>query len=450
MTATIVVLQSVVLGLLIVITEVQRPQPPIGVDARRVSAVLFFLCFCLVPLWLQVVDLRFTRDSPWRWVLHRSPMEGLAPYASAIALVCYICLLAGYAGAAGRPAATTPVLFPPDRVSQRLIAVLLGVAGTLALIGYTITIGGIVPLIFNALAFRSSDPPVVSSWAFLRSLMPLVGGASFLFYGLRRASSGRTRLGMTTGLVLTVALSLVVLFHQAGRLSLLFYILVFPLAASLMAGRLRWHVVAAGAGIILPLVVLGKQLFSADAATGVADRLTRVGENMVSVGNALMLEFSFPYITLTNAVGDVPGAMPLRWFADVPLGFLYLVPQRLLGVRHPPTISMLNSRIFESHGTVPVDLVSFGFMSLWLPGVMIVGALFGYILARAETLMPTTREPVNAVFRAAWMLFLGRTVMYGDPQLVIQACFFLLVTSAALTTLPRLRTLLRRLAVAHG
>ena len=63
--------------------------------------------------------------------------------------------------------------------------------------------------------------------------------------------------------------------------------------------------------------------------------------------------------------------------------------------------------------------------------------------------MPATHEPVSAVFRAAWMLFLARTVMYGDPQLVIQACFFLLVTSIALTVLPRLRTLLRRLAVAQ-
>jgi hypothetical protein len=403
-----------------------------------------------VPLWLLVVDLRFTRDSPWRWVLHRSPVDGLAPYASAIALLCYGCLLAGFSGVARRAPAAAPLFFPADRVTQRLTAVILGVIGGLALIGYTITIGGVVPLIFNALAFRSSDPPVVSSWAFLRSLMPLVLGSSFVFYALRRVSTGRMRVAMAAGLGLTVGLSLVVLFHQAGRLSLLFYILVFPLAASLMAGRLRWHVVVAGAGIILPIVILGKQFFSASGVSGAGDRLARLGENIASVGNSLMLEFSFPYLTLTNAIGDVPARMPFRWFVDVFLGFLYLVPQRLLGIRHPPTVSMLNSRIFESDGTVPVDLVSFGYMSLWLPGVILVGTLFGYCLARAETLMPASQEPVNAVLRAAWMLFLARTVMYGDPQLVIQACFFLLVTSIALAMLPRLRTMLRRLAVVHG
>lgn len=446
MVSLLAICLALALGVLIVATEVLRRQPPVGVDARRVTAVLYFICFVIVPLWLQVVDLRFTRDSAWRWVLQRSPVEGLAPYACAIALLCYCFMLVGFH--LGRPRGPGLDLFPPDRAAQRSAAFGLLVIGAVALVGYTSTIGGIVPLIFNALAFRSSEPPVVSSWAFLRSIMPLVLGASFIYYGLRRTLTGPARRAATAGLTVSVLLSLVVLFHQAGRLSLLLYVLVFPLAASIIANRLRWQVVALGAAIVLPLAVLGKSFFS--VGSGSADRLARLGEDILGVGNRLLLEFSFPMITLSNAVADVPQHLPFRFFADFPLAFLYLVPQRLLGIRHPETISMLNTHLFDSTGTVPVDVVSFGYMSLWLPGVMVVGVLYGFVVARSERWVPSTREPVGAVMRAAWMLFLARTVMYGDPQLVVQACFGMLVTSGALVMVPRLRGLLRRAAVEHG
>ena len=140
-------------------------------------------------------------------------------------------------------------------------------------------------------------------------------------------------------------------------------------------------------------------------------------------------------VTLSNAIVDVPGVVPFRWFYDFPLALEYLVPQRLLGIVHPQTVSMINSQIFNSVAAVPVDLFSLGFFSAGAPGVIVVAALFGALLAVFERLLPATPDPLGAILRAAWMFFLGLRVMYGDPQLVWYSGLHLIIVSALLAWL---------------
>ena len=93
---------------------------------------------------------------------------------------------------------------------------------------------------------------------------------------------------------------------------------------------------------------------------------------------------------------------------------------------------MVNSAIFGSFGTVPVDLFSLGYFSAGFGGAVIVSGLFGALLALFERAFPATSDPLGAILRVAWMFFLGLRVMYGDPQLIWFSGLHLIVITGVL------------------
>jgi hypothetical protein len=57
---------------------------------------------------------------------------------------------------------------------------------------------------------------------------------------------------------------------------------------------------------------------------------------------------------------------------------------------------------------------------------------FGGVLAWLGRLLPATKDPVDCVLRAAWILFVALRVMYGDPQLIWPGGLHLLIMAALL------------------
>ncbi len=297
---------------------------------------------------------------------------------------------------------------------------LLGFSGLICLAIYTASIGGLGVLILQAAAFRGSNPPVITRFAFLKTLSPLVMAGAILLYAVRsRAHVLGLRRRWTVTFVAFLAGSFLILFHQAGRFTLAMFLLTFPLAKVVRVGRLRLRWVLVVGAITFVFLLFGKQLFQATTSQDrLAERVERYGHESAqrrSVGDA---GFAFPSVVLANTSLEVPDVVEFRWFYDFPLAIEYLVPQRLLGVEHPLTVSMINSTRFPAFGAIPVDLVSFGFYSAWVPGVLVVLAAFGALLAHLERLLPAGPDPFDCVRRAAWIIFACSRVMYGDPQLV--------------------------------
>ncbi len=429
-----VMLAPIAVLLCVAIPELRRPTPRGGIDGLRVTAVIYCLAFVVAPLQVAGTDLRWVRASSWVWVLNHLPTTESFLGAELLAVLGWICILIGYFVVQRARARTGDLdsLVGDERSVARVMVALLAL-GTFALVVYTISIGGWRVLIFNALAFRSSAPPVVTRWAFLKSVAPLSLGAAFLAFGLRRdAQQPGVRRLATWVFPLAVAVSMIVLFHQAGRLSMLAFLITFPLAIAAAHGRLRLRVVMTIGVLFALLVLFGKQLFNPEGASTVFETqwqaLRDEGSNAVQM---IGIEFSFPFLNLAHFVQTVPSSQPFRWFVDVPLGFLYLVPQRLLGVVHPPTITALNSDALGSDGAIPVDLVSFGYVSAWLPGMLLVTGLFGVALGWLDR-QARSRRFTATVLRVALMLFLAFRIMYADPTLVLQAGFYLIVLLGAL------------------
>jgi hypothetical protein len=127
----------------------------------------------------------------------------------------------------------------------------------------------------------------------------------------------------------------------------------------------------------------------------------------------------------------------LRWFLDVPLAIVWLLPKRLLGLELPPTVTMEHAQLIGH--PFPADLISFGIYSAYVPGAFFVAWLFGRIVRVLEHYVPVGGSPAWLVLRAAWLAYIGSRVMYGDPHHTLTSGLpLLIVTTIMLANPPRL------------
>ena len=111
------------------------------------------------------------------------------------------------------------------------------------------------------------------------------------------------------------------------------------------------------------------------------------------------------------------------------------MPSRLLDLQLSDTVTMVN--VAQLNAPIPVDLISFGYYSLGVPGVIIICILFGSLLRVFEILLPLNVHKVFVIFRFAWMVFLTFMIMYADPCNVIKTGFGLFVATPILFLLGR-------------
>ncbi len=433
------------LGALILTVQLVRRRRGALLDPVELAGWLYFVCFVAIPVCLQLLDLSVYWETAWRWIFRHPFTDDAFVYASLIAFMGYPLILAGArCGEALLVTVTRVRRLPPGVVHDRSpetdlvfagsVALLLG---TVSLVLYAQSIGGIVPLLLEGILFRGDNPPVVSNLAFLKNVATVVLGASYCFYALRASvQRGITRQIVGALLLVSFCLSFIVLYHGAGRLVLIAYLVAFPLARMSQGGRWQWRMMLVLTTLALGVVLFGKQLFLLRSGPeGLLARWATVRGDASRAFTDVMMEFSFPYLTLANTSVDVPNVSPYRFFADVPLAGLYLVPQRVFGLTHPQSVSMVNTELVTDggSGTIPVDLLSFGYFSVGLIGVVAVSLAFGAALTLCE---PVFSGRKGAVFRMALLFFMAFRVMYGDPVLAAQAGFNLILI-VALLLLPR-------------
>lgn len=431
MDLTILMPFSILLAAIIVATELTRRR--FGqIDFLIPVSALMFLCFVVAPVMLpayQGNDL-----GAWNWIFDRE-IEGWRNCVSILlaGLLYSLAVLVYLNTPASLLIRKTPRLGSISPTRLITIAVLLLVIGLVAIGIFTEQRGGLVIAVTEAAIFKTSEESL-GSLAFTIKLSPVATVSSFIF--LHLCGEQRTRFGRFMFFALfTVALvvSLLGLYLLGGRVSLIFYILAFVLG-ELAYRQKRIRLIPSLLVLsffILPVILLGKsslRLFSDDFSW--SEIIGDFVDSPATIIRFFVLEFAFPWVNVANYIALTPEQISFRWFQDVPLGLIYLIPKLLLGIQLPPPINVIYDEVINA--PVPTDIVSFGYVSAGLAGVMIMGVIYGLALRFAESVFSDRSSRISCLLRAAWLLVLGSQVMYGSPYHFFLGAFSLIVGTSIL------------------
>jgi hypothetical protein len=311
---------------------------------------------------------------------------------------------------------------------KTLIASVLGLLGLLSLFIYANEVGGFAIMV-QAVGFFRNQTEAYSDLGFFIKIAPFTSLSSYLFFDLR-TSSPRSLKKVTYSIAFVVMFvaSLLILYSMGGRVQFVFYLLTFVLYASFRRGTLPISHVLVAVVVFMVIILFGKEIINYNVY--VSDDLVGTAWEELSTDpfigiRKLLLEFAFPYISLSNLIQMVPENLAYRCFIDIPLGVAYLLPKPLLGLSLPPTITMIYDE--EIDAPIPIDLLSFGYTSLGAIGSVLVCLAFGIALCLADALFPAQEHRLLALLRAAWLLYLSAQVMYGTPHHALVAGFPLLI-----------------------
>lgn len=432
---------SLLLGFSIIMVEILRRKPKDRIDFLSGVNAVYLICFSIAPVFLITSNISSLPNMGW---LHKNPFESpIFLYASVLSIIGYIAILSGYfltfllkRNAASKLSGNTTS--EEYEISDELLfiaGVVLFLAGIASLFIYVNSIGGFLMSIKYAAAFRGKNPPVITKWSFLKSLAPLVQMSSYFFYALKKDAKSDIRRWCSGALFLAAfCATIFLLYHDAGRLSMASYLLVFLLAECFEKGKVNAKLIIVCGLVSLAIILFGDSIFVIFIRRNVvADTLSSYRSNPGTMLKLLMSEFSFPFATLGNAIKSLNCLVNMRFFYDIPLAIIYLIPKRIFNIKLPPYISELNTALFDATGAVPVDIVSFGYYSMGIAGVMITCFTFGIIIKAIEIKLRNVRIPILAIFKAEWIIALSFAVMYGDPVQFVKSNFPLFVATALLT-----------------
>lgn len=438
------------LGLLIIVIEVVRPKNHRLLDFFGFLSVLYFIVFVVCPIMIDYSSHTGLADSGFSWLKFHTLEPISLVYGELYALAGYLLLFFGYSGSGGivsslcNGVGRVPIvaeIHGPRTYSEKALFIsgtLLAVVGGSSLLIYARELGGFIELIRLAGPMRSDNPPIITPYAFLKNISPLLLSSSFFYYALWKDFKKHHRTWLYCSLFfVTFLLSLVQLFHMAGRLGFVSYLITFPLVSMMIRGRLKIRPLIFGLCLAVFVILFGKQFAHIIIDPGAFSRkIVLLESENFSVLVSILSEFAFPLGTIANTVCfAVPYEVPYHLFVDFPLAIAYLIPKRIFHVNLPETADSFN--FIQFNGPIPIDLISFGYYSGGAIGVVLLLLAFGATLRMADRLFSGDNETIIEVFRVAWMIFLGFRIMYGGPVISLKIGFYLVIGTFLLLLIRR-------------
>lgn len=289
---------------------------------------------------------------------------------------------------------------------------------------YTRALGGYLGVFEYSSAIRSalfSEVPA-NPLSFLQPFGGMAMVAASGFFGLWL--DGRRTSGVLLGLSLSFCFSLYVLYSWLGRLNFVIFLVTFVLGQTLHR-RPR----------PLPLVLWGAVLFlvTLGSAYGVSVWLNLKAAD--SFGEFLARELAFPFGSFFAQLSV--GEHLFRGFVDFIVTPIYFLPSSWWTGWYEP-VSQVNTAVVMgapkgeggTTGSIPVDLLTLGLMQLHVPGVLLVGLLFGLLLRVLQYGLARLSHPgVRAVLEAFLALRIAALGVSGaQPELVVSGNFGLIAS----------------------
>lgn len=444
-------------GFVILVYEAVRIKRRGGFDFFSLIVVVFAIFYGLAPTTFHVAN---AVGYEYAWTDYAKHTQRLYPLSFLLAVISYLCLRAGWTlagsvndsqnqpaglrgGAANEQALTTKMV---------VTAWLLLATSLVAYYLYSLAYGGFDGLAIVSNALRAGWAEVSNPWSFLKRFGGLTIVASYLFMvAMRTEFRGLRRHSARLGFALSTLFSLYVLLTWQGRLTLAFYVLTLILAdAALKQRRIGISTLALPVAAVAFLLFAGNDLLYLFRQLAEGNQASVFAENpgLESAHDFVLGELSFPIVSINTALNAIyNGAAEMRFFVDIPLGILSLIPQRWL-LSTIETASTVNTKLIDPSlpGTVPTDLISFGVYSLGAFGPPVVSFVMGALARVTQHFVGRIRPAgLGAVFFIAYGLTIARSVAYADPAQILEGSFYLLLGTAITLIVLRIR-----IGGAHG
>lgn len=422
----------------IILFELLRQKPAGNIDFLSGVNILFLICYYFSPIFVLLIQ-NYEIQSGWLW-LYKSHFHCYTLlWASIVSFIGYVSIVFGYYFRdlcegiyGGNWVAQTYVSSLKEFENKLFIfGLMVGIVGVISMFIYMNAIGGFSVMIKYGAAFRSNDPLIVTKWSFLKNIAVLVIPSSYFFFALSYSKKSviSRRISQVFFCAFCLA-SLIILFHRSGRLQLAAYCIIFPMVKQIERKKISPFFLFIAVFCLFIFVLFGKEIFHfLIVPDSISNKLAQFSSLMDLFIN-FFIEFTFPFVVLANTIENVPHIIGFRWFCDFPLGILHILPSRLLDLQLSDTVTMVN--VAQLNAPIPVDLISFGYYSLGVPGVIIICVLFGRLLRAFEILLPLNVHKIFVIFRCAWMIFFIFVIMYAGPYNVIKSGLGLFVGTAIL------------------
>ena len=418
-----------------------------------VANIVFALNFCVPPLFVAIIGGTDLETNPFgkRLFLFRVMEQmnlDMGAYASAtwIVVLAYVVMLIVYLIVTRAntlqisPLSTTGI----STVSIAFVGIVLGAIAIAALLLYA---AQFVPMENRAgwvyrLALLQDEPTGIAKMVKYGNLvragrisvsfgsfqvLVMLGVPSVIFL-----SAAAIRLRGTFRWVLSI-IAIVVwfavfvrLYHAAGRMELTIFLVFIPLAILLSVRSMKARMLGGGALLLFGMFMgLASHTFFPQPTLAASTMATTLFGDFGRAILFLLNEFSFPYVMSANTIQVVPEVVPYRYFIDLPLALLYMLPSFSGVDTWPEMISHIHNKTAPL--MMPYDLVSFGYYSLGWAGVVVVFAALGAALAVMDRWLTPGTDWLAICLRTGWMLFLPFRIMYADPYTSMKTGFGLIV-----------------------
>jgi hypothetical protein len=419
------ILFTALLGVIICVVEAFRPKRS-RFDLMFGVSAIFFLVYVLVPFLFETRDWGASEFgqtvSNSYGIVYQNPVRVAIPLC---ATACYVTVVLAFS--LGRKPKAATILPKPSVNFSNLAGVALFALGFAALVVYIIQLGGILSFFRLGVYMRADNDAAtrlgIGATAFLRNIAILTASSSFFFFVSYRLASARSSRSLSLSLLaVSFVTSMIVYFHRAGRLDWLMYLGFFAMYPAFAGRKIPIFRGLMLGAVFLFLLVFGKAIMW--VAFMDIEPLDKEALSFWNTLDRFTLELIFPYASSSAALSFAGTLLPYRWFVDVPIAFINLLPNQLLGIPEYPTLSTLNTELMQSASGIPVDLVGLGIYNGGFAGVIFTGLAFGLILKWIDNFcLPRPNDPSRAALKAWLCLFIAMRVPYADPSHAIVSGF---------------------------
>jgi len=315
--------------------------------------------------------------------------------------------------------------------------VLCVVIGTVAYGAIVYLAGGLLNLLAVANELREGDKTLRGG--FLIHFAKFTWAGSVIVFGsLLEGYKSKKNYLLT---IFSFVVSLMVLFSMAGRALFIIYFASFPFVFYIKNQKIYYKYTIFLMVIAILVIIYGDYLFRSFSEQGALEARTEIviqGGFFWIIQNILR-EFVFPYTNVLVSIDEIKNITDV-YLLELPRGIINTLPGGAVGFSYLDTLSDINTLRYNTTGEIPVDLISFGYHTLGVVGVLVVISTYCIIFSNIDKIF---FEKGNETLMSLHSLIACKfcfIAMYADMHQVISGNFYIIILFIFVFAFKELRT----------